>query len=205
MEPGARCIGARASGALPPGAFDGTRHGRPGESPGASPGDQAVTCVCGLGETIEACCGRYLSGAERPPTAEALMRSRYAAYALGNVDYILESHDPERRDQVDRPSTERWSKEAEWLGLEVVSTEAGGADDAEGTVEFVAKYRLKRIAITHRERALFRKLDGRWYFVDGQEIAGPPVKKEGPKVGRNDPCPCGSGKKHKRCCGASAS
>jgi uncharacterized protein len=32
--------------------------------------------------------------------------------------------------------------------------------------------------------------------------SGPTVRREAPKVGRNDPCPCGSGKKFKRCCGA---
>ena len=28
-----------------------------------------------------------------------------------------------------------------------------------------------------------------------------PVRRTGPKIGRNDPCPCGSGKKFKQCCG----
>jgi SEC-C motif-containing protein len=53
----------------------------------------------------------------------------------------------------------------------------------------------------HHERSQFRKVDGRWYFVSGQKISAPPLKRDAEKVGRNDPCPCGSGKKFKKCCG----
>jgi SEC-C motif-containing protein len=56
-----------------------------------------VTCPCGKGDSLEACCGPYLSHAARPDTAEALMRSRYTAYATGDVDYVIDSHDPDRR------------------------------------------------------------------------------------------------------------
>ena len=58
--------------------------------------------------------------------------------------------------------------------------------------------------IEHRERALFRKVNDRWAFVDGIEIKGPPVVRTDPRVGRNDPCPCGSGKKYKKCHGVAA-
>jgi len=129
------------------------------------------------------------------------MRARYTAYATGQVDFIMSSHDPATVGQVDRASTETWSKSAEWLGLEITSTEGGGAADAEGVVEFVARYKIRGVAVTHRERATFRKLGPRWVFVDGVELKGPPVRNEGPRTGRNDPCPCGSGKKYKKCHG----
>lgn len=132
------------------------------------------------------------------------MRSRYTAYALGEIDYIVNTHDPKRVDEVDRESTEAWSKQSQWLGLEVVKTEEGGEADQNGVVEFVARYKIKNAIINHRERAEFRKHEGRWVFVDGREIAPPPIKHEGPVVGRNDPCACGSGKKHKKCCGKAA-
>ena len=60
-----------------------------------------MTCPCGLGETLESCCGPYLKHEKKPPTAEALMRARYTAYATGDVDFIVESHDPERKGEVD--------------------------------------------------------------------------------------------------------
>jgi SEC-C motif-containing protein len=162
-----------------------------------------MTCPCGKGESLETCCGPLISGKALPETAEALMRSRYAAYATGNVDYILSSHDPATVGEVDRNNTETWSKGAEWLGLEITKTEGGQPSDQEGTVEFVAKYKIRGVVIAHRERAIFKKHGPRWVFVDGIEIKGPPVRNEGPKAGRNDPCPCGSGKKYKKCHGVS--
>ena len=163
-----------------------------------------MTCPCGKGESLETCCGPYLDGKAQPDTAEALMRSRYSAYAVGNIDYIVDTHDPERAKEVDRKNTEQWSKNAEWLGLEVLSTEQGTPANEVGVVEFVARYKLSGVKVEHRERALFRKHSGRWVFVDGIEIKGPPVVRNEPRVGRNDPCPCGSGKKYKKCHGIAA-
>jgi preprotein translocase subunit SecA len=40
--------------------------------------------------------------------------------------------------------------------------------------------------------------------VGGDDAAVKTVRNDGPKVGRNDPCPCGSGKKYKKCHGAAA-
>ena len=161
-----------------------------------------MTCPCGKGETLEECCGPYLKGIARPDTAEALMRSRYTAYATGDIDYIIDSHDPDRRGEVDRKNTELWSKQSEWVGLEILETDKGGADDDVGTVEFVARYKIKGVKVEHRERALFRKHGSRWVFVDGVEVKGPPVRRTEPRIGRNDPCHCGSGKKYKKCHGA---
>ena len=76
-----------------------------------------MTCPCGLGESLETCCGPYLKHEKKPPTAEALMRARYTAYATGDVDFIVESHDPDRKGEVDRKNTEAWAKQSEWLGL----------------------------------------------------------------------------------------
>jgi SEC-C motif domain protein len=163
-----------------------------------------VTCICGKGESTETCCGPFLKRERRPDTAEALMRSRYTAYATGDIDYIIETHDPKRVEEIDRASTESWSKQSQWLGLEIIAAEAGGPADEQGSVEFCARYKLKNVTINHRERAEFRKHEGRWVFVDGKEIAAPPVRYEEPRAGRNDPCPCGSGKKHKKCCGKAA-
>lgn len=98
------------------------------------------------------------------------MRSRYTAFAKGNVDYILSSHDPETAEEVVREEVEVWSRESDWMGLEILRTEAGGPDDQEGTVDFVARYKLKGLTTQHRERAEFRKREGKWVFVDGNDI-----------------------------------
>ncbi|MGC4090969.1 MAG: YchJ family protein [Polyangiaceae bacterium] len=163
-----------------------------------------MTCPCGKGESIETCCGPYIDGSKIPDTAEALMRSRYTAFATGKVDYIVATHDPERRSEVDEQGAADWSKNSEWLGFELISSEKGGPSDDAGVVEFVAKYKIKGVTLTHRERSIFRKAGDRWVFVDGQMVNGPPVKRTEPRVGRNDPCHCGSGKKYKRCHGAAS-
>ena len=132
------------------------------------------------------------------------MRSRYSAFVEGDIDYIMDTHDPDTRGQIDREGTEQWAKESEWQGLEVLDIEKGQPEDNFGRVDFCATYKLRGVVVQHRESATFRKDKDRWWFVDGEQIAGPPVKREGPKVGRNDPCSCGSGKKFKKCCGQAA-
>ena len=161
-------------------------------------------CVCGKPEPTEACCGAIIAGKKRAETAEALMRSRYAAYALGEIDYILATHDPSATGKVDRASTETWSRRSEWRGLPVVSTKGGSPDDETGEVEFVATFAIGGVEQRHHERARFRKRGARWLYVDGDELKGQPVVRGGPEIGRNDACPCGSGKKYKKCCGRTA-
>jgi SEC-C motif-containing protein len=133
------------------------------------------------------------------------MRSRYSAYARKNVDYVFESHDPSTRDELDEAATRDWANRTEWLKLDVLATEAGGEGDDDGIVEFVASFRDERgRALEHRERSTFVRRDGRWYYQDGDIPRAAPVARATPKIGRNDPCPCGSGKKHKKCCGVRA-
>jgi SEC-C motif-containing protein len=160
-----------------------------------------MSCPCGNPAPIAECCGPYLDGTRLPPTAEALMRSRYTAFATGNVDYIHDTHDPATAGELDREATRAWSEKSEWLGFELIAADGGGADDDAGTVEFVARYRLQGSEHRHHETATFTKIDGRWFFADSRMAPQEPFRRSVAKVGRNDPCPCGSGKKYKRCCG----
>jgi SEC-C motif-containing protein len=160
------------------------------------------SCPCGSGKATDACCLPLIRGERQPETAEELMRSRYSAYVLQEVDYILGTHTYGPKEEPDREATARWSQAAEWLGLEVVSTEAGTAADREGVVEFIARYRIESNDYAHHERAVFRRRDdGRWLYAEGEMVKPRPKVREVPKVGRNEPCPCGSGKKYKKCCG----
>ena len=159
-------------------------------------------CPCGSGKDYDACCKPLIDGEQPAETAEALMRSRYTAHAKQAYDYLFETTLPDSREEGDRKGTEAWSRKLEWQGLEVRAVEKGAAEDTEGTVEFVARYRKNGKAFDHHEVATFTKLDDRWYFKDGQPPAQEQVVRQGPKVGRNDSCPCGSGKKYKKCCGA---
>jgi SEC-C motif-containing protein len=160
----------------------------------------ASSCPCGSGRTFAECCEPVLSGSPAP-TAEALMRSRYTAFVVKKLDHLATTLAPEALEGYDPAEVETWAGDSEWLGLDIRATEAGGADDQAGTVEFVARYRMKGKAFAHHELSQFRRVEGQWKYVDG--TLNP---RQGPrtvaKVGRNDPCPCGSGKKHKKCCGA---
>jgi SEC-C motif-containing protein len=159
-------------------------------------------CPCGSQNPFDDCCRPYIDGQAEPPTAEALMRARYSAFATAASDFIMSTLHPDHRDDVDAGSIRRWAENAQWLGLEIRSLEKGTADDESGSVEFVAHYMEKGVRQRHHERAEFKKEDGRWFFVDGQPVPVETVVRSAPKVGRNDPCPCGSGKKYKKCCAA---
>jgi SEC-C motif domain protein len=158
-----------------------------------------LTCPCGSGLPEAACCARYHRG-ELAPTALALMRSCYTAFVRGEIDYLLATHDESTRSDVDRDAIAAWSRDTEWQGLEIVATEAGGETDDTGIVEFIARGSTKGRAFAQRERSRFRRVDGAWFYLDGK-ASGEPARKA-ITAGRNDPCPCGSGIKYKRCHGA---
>lgn len=162
------------------------------------------SCPCGSGRDYADCCGPYIAGTAKAPTALALMKSRYAAYVKGAIDYIVATCARNEEDGIDVEATRRWSRNSTWLGLSIHRSEKGGADDAEGLVEFSARYILDGLREEHREIAHFEKREGDWTYVEG-EVVPRTVVRECPKVGRNDHCPCGSGKKYKKCCGAASS
>jgi SEC-C motif-containing protein len=112
-------------------------------------------CPCGLPAPYDACCGRYHRGAPAP-TAEALMRSRYSAFAVGDTEYLHETWDPHTRPRrVTADSRLRWTR------LEVIGRTGGGLFEAEGTVDFRAHHDRAVVA----ENSRFRRLDGRWVYV----------------------------------------
>ncbi len=157
-------------------------------------------CPCGSGKKYSECCEPIIKGKTPAPTAEALMRARYTAYVKQEIDFIINTC--ERSDEIaeiDRKATEDWSKTSTWHGLKILHTEKGKEKDTE-IVEFEATYTRKGIRDVHHETALFKKIDGIWQYVAGN-LKTTTVVREGKKVGRNDPCPCGSGKKYKYCCG----
>ncbi len=152
-----------------------------------------TSCPCGSGRGYDDCCGPVLAGGA-PASPEALMRSRYTAFTRADLDYLETTLAPEAKEDYDRAETETWVKEAKWDGLEIRAAEGD-------QVEFVARYKMRGKIFAHHELASFRQHEGRWVYVDG--VMNPrPAQRSVEKVGRNDPCTCGSGKKFKKCCGA---
>jgi SEC-C motif domain protein len=176
-----------------------------------------MNCPCGSGNTLDVCCEPFLKGKAMPDTAEKLMRSRYTAYTQSDIQYVEKTLAPESKHDFDLKNTKQWAELSKWKGLKILSTEKGQAQDKKGTVEFVATYEQEGETIEHHEVSQFRKNEkGEWLFVDGDSHTHKggeghhhhhhhkmqPVQREAPKVGRNDPCICGSQKKYKKCCGA---
>jgi SEC-C motif domain protein len=170
-------------------------------------------CPCGSELTYAKCCGPYLSGKKSPPTAEALMRSRYTAYAGAepNIAYIKNSMTKTAQKGFNEKESTEWATETDWLGLTVIKAEQ--ISDTTATVEFSVDYRFKDGARESlHEVGSFVFQNERWLYDDGDSHVhpegeehhhpAPTVVREHPKVGRNEPCPCGSGKKYKKCCGA---
>jgi len=159
-------------------------------------------CPCGSGLMYGACCEPIIKGKRQAETAEALMRSRYAAYATGEIGHLGTSLQAADRDNFDPQSAKQWAESAEWKALEIVSAERGGPDDEDGIVEFKARYTAngQEQEQEHHERARFARENGHWVFVEGRVIGRDPYRREEPKIGRNEPCGCGSGKKFKKCC-----
>ncbi|PLX38287.1 MAG: zinc chelation protein SecC [Hyphomicrobiales bacterium] len=129
-------------------------------------------CPCGSGMPLESCCGRFLSGATGAATAEELMRSRYTAHVLGNVGYLKNTLWPAYQKAFDAIAVGAFASGNRWIGLSVLETEDGGADDATGTVLFEARFLAGTDMGVHRELSLFRKKGGRWYYVEGLPEGG---------------------------------
>jgi SEC-C motif-containing protein len=154
-------------------------------------------CPCGSGAPFSTCCEPVIRGEVTAATPELLMRARYSAYTRAEVDFLFASTHPAHRKGYDHDGTRRWAEQSEWLGLEIIA--AGGVSDTAGDVEFVARYRDGGVEHAHHELAMFRKHEDRWHFADGRMVGPKPIVST--KIGRNEPCPCGSGTKYKKCCG----
>ncbi len=172
---------------------------------------QEKPCPCGNDKNYDSCCGQYLSGTSLPSTPEELMRSRYTAYTLANIDYIFGTMRDQALKDADKNECLKWAKMSKWLGLEVISSSSSD-DDTEGEVLFIAKFKQNGTAHNLKEHAKFKKYKNKWYYIDSiVQNGSSPDNKEQPKkpaqtqavsnkVGRNDACICGSGKKYKKCC-----
>ena len=125
-------------------------------------------CPCGRTNpkgqalSLDACCGPHHTN-QNAPDAERLMRSRYSAFVLGDVPYLLATWHSSQR-----PAELTLETGGKWLGLEIKQHRVTGADTAE--VEFVARFRVGGKAVRQHERSRFVREDGRWFYVDGDEL-----------------------------------
>lgn len=160
-------------------------------------GEKMEQCPCGSTRLFSACCQPFLSGQALAETPEQLMRSRYTAYTLADIDYIAKTMRPPASLHFDRKSSLAWANRIHWLKLDVLQS---SVHDDKGYVEFEAHYAEQDKHYVLHEISEFQRLEGEWFYVDGETPQQKPIVRKQPKVGRNEPCYCGSGKKAKNCC-----
>ena len=152
-------------------------------------------CACFSGQMYGQCCGPFLDRQQLAPTAETLMRSRFSAFQLRDAAYLKDTWDP-----IKRPKQLDFSKdERAWSALEVVSTIGGQVQDERGVVEFKAKYELGDDTYLFHEISRFSRQNGQWFYLDATFPYHGKIAHRGEWL-KNAPCPCGSGKKYKKCC-----
>ena len=162
--------------------------------------DNGQTCPCGSGSSFANCCEQVIDGGRESQTAEELMRARYAAFATGAIEFIVATTHSSTRPEVNIPDITDWSQSSTWHGLQIIETR--DVDDDKTFVSFEARFTQRGKEQNHREQSLFKREDGKWRFVTGEPLKNITLRYETPRVGRNEPCPCGSGKKYKKCCAA---
>ncbi len=154
-------------------------------------------CPCGLKNDFQECCGRFINNIDIPQTAEQLMRSRYSAYSMANVDYIEQTMRGRALEGFDKVNAKQWALTVDWQNLNVIQSHPDKNNTNIAYVEFIASYLHNQQLEKIHELSCFEKINDRWYYVDGEK----PKTLHKNKVGRNESCPCGSGKKYKKCCG----
>ena len=146
-------------------------------------------CFCRSGKEYKHCCAPFHLHTAVPETAEQLMRSRYTAYVLKNIAYIVATTVPSQQTLLETHLLQEWADNTTWLGLEILKTE--NLTKTQSAVEFKAIFQGEEGKLAHQERSIFVKIENRWYFVD-PTVSLPTMQQ---------PCVCCSGKKFKHCCG----
>lgn len=120
-----------------------------------------TNCYCGSQNTLQECCEPYIKGLKEAPTAQALMRSRYAAYATHHADYLVATTHISTRKHHRKSDILDWAKNNQWIKLEVIKATTT-------TVEFKAYYLDSDLQMQmHHEHSTFKEENGKWFYVDG--------------------------------------
>ncbi len=145
--------------------------------------DMNKECICHSGLAFEVCCEPFLLGKEQAQSALALMRSRYSAYVLKNGQYLYDTCSSRLQNIEDIKAIEQ--DQTVWIGLKILSY-----NDEE--VTFMAYFKETEGLGVMKEHSYFLMEEGRLRYDRGELLNA--------QISRNEPCPCGSGKKYKQCC-----
>jgi SEC-C motif-containing protein len=150
-----------------------------------------MMCPCSPDKKYADCCEKFLTGITYPTTLEELMRSRYSAYATANIDYIIKTMAGTALAEFNESDAENDARTCHFTHL---TLHGAFAEDGKHFVEFSAHYYAQNKQYVIHECSEFALLDGKWMYVNGEG------EEDRSDIGRNDSCPCGSGKKFKKCC-----
>ena len=95
-------------------------------------------CYCGNSLEFKECCYLFIKNKSFPNTPVELMKARYSAFVIGDIDYIYDSHHIDTRKEISKEDIKNWSLNSKWLGLEILNIGEINNDSLEGTVEFIA-------------------------------------------------------------------
>ena len=146
-----------------------------------------MKCPCESDKNYSDCCEPYLNGTQVAPSAEALMRSRYSAYTTANGKYLVDTTDEENRFESDAELIVNHASSITWIKLDIINA-------SQDVVEFKAYYQNNddKTYHLHHEKSTFTFKDGKYFYHSGKLFKD--------EIKRNETCPCGSGKKYKKCC-----
>ena len=126
-----------------------------------------MLCHCKSQKEYANCCGLILQGKCKAATAEQLMRSRYSAFVVADINYLMSSHHFSTRPTKEKQEILKWTQSVSWLGLQIVCKKAGAEDDHEGWVEFKATYMHNSRLECIYENSYFVKEEGQWFYKSG--------------------------------------
>lgn len=152
-------------------------------------------CSCGSQKDYATCCELYLTHQQKPDTPQELMRSRYTAYCLANIDYIQNTMRGKALVGFNAINAKRWATRMNWIKLTILETSMDNPH--KGYVEFIATFVDGHVLNSMHEKSEFIQEEGKWYYVDGVQIPSLDTTKQ--LISRNSLCPCGSQRKFKNC------
>ncbi len=126
-----------------------------------------MLCYCHSNKPFSLCCEPLLCAGVFAQKAEQLMRSRYTAFVLADVNYLMSTHHKSTRPVKDKKRMLKWTKSVQWMGLQIIKCTAGQEDDTEGWVEFKATYIENGQPECIHENSYFVKEKGQWFYKDG--------------------------------------
>lgn len=122
-----------------------------------------MNCPCCSNKLYAECCEPYHNKEKHAPTAEALMRSRFSAFAIPNGDYLMNTTLPAKRKFHTKEELHEWGEINQWIKLEIVNV------PTINKVEFKAYYiDQDQNEQVHHELSVFQKMNDRWYYVSGE-------------------------------------